>query len=111
MSWKCAISASVLSGYLLCLGVGPLMSQSNEERIPLIMTKLPPSSSTSYEAIKKRAGQVIVQSLSLTKAEMWSVPKANAEAVTSTAASHGVEVTPSCQLEPHLRSGARPAWP
>jgi hypothetical protein len=94
MSWKCLVSASVLSGYLLWLGGGAVMSQSNEERIPLIMTKLPPSGSSAYEAIKKRAGEVIVQSLSLTKAEMWSVPKANAEAVTRTAASHGVDVNP-----------------
>ena len=82
MSWKCLISASVLSGYLLWLGVGAVASQASEERTPLIMTKLPPSGSPAYEAIRKRAGEVVVQTLSLTKAEMWSVPKANAEAVT-----------------------------
>ena len=94
MSRKCLISASVLSGYLLWLGAGAVASQASEERTPLIMTKLPPSGSPGYEAIRKRAGEIAVQTLSLTKAETWSVPKANAEAVTRLAASHGVEVTP-----------------
>ena len=94
MSWKCLISESVLSGYLLWLGVGAVASQASEERTPLIMTKLPPSGSPGYEAIRKRAGEIAVQTLSLTKAETWSVPKANAEAATRLAASHGVEVTP-----------------
>ena len=94
MSRKCLISASILSGYLLWLGAGAVASQASEERTPLIMTKLPPSGSPGYEAIRKRAGEIAVQTLSLTKAETWSVPKANAEAVTRLAASHGVEVTP-----------------
>lgn len=93
MSWRCSIAAIALCGSLLWLSAGAAVSQAGAERTALIMTKLPLSGSPVYEAVRKRAGDVVVQTLSLTKAEAWSVPKANVDAVTRAAASHGVEVT------------------
>ena len=58
----------------------------------LIMSGLPPHGSAGYHAIKKRAGKATGQALPLTKSEMWSVPKASAEAVRTTAQAQGSEV-------------------
>jgi len=56
------------------------------------MENLPPPSSSTYKAIKKRAGKATGQILALTKTEMWSVPKENVEDVKTAATQHGVSV-------------------
>src|SRR5688572_20340294 len=97
MSWRgptAAIAGAIaLWGCVLWLGPGAGASQASDERVALVMTKLPPPGSSQYQAIRKRAGEVVVQPLRLTKAEAWSVPKASAEAATKAAAAQGVEVT------------------
>ena len=58
----------------------------------MIMSKLPLQSSTTYKAIWKHAGEATTQVLTLTKAEMWSVPPSNVEAVRKAADRYGVGV-------------------
>jgi hypothetical protein len=70
----------------------PALAQSQPERVPLIMSKLPPQNSPLYKAIKKHAGKATGQVLTLTKTEMWSVPKGNVDAVKKAASQHGVGV-------------------
>jgi Metallo-peptidase family M12 len=53
------------------------------------MSNLPPQDSASYRALKRRAGKVCVEVLTLTKAEMWSVPIERAEAVKYAAQVYG----------------------
>ena len=70
----------------------PALAQTEVERVPLIMSKLPPQNSATYKAIKKHAGKATGQVLTLTKTEMWAVPKGNVEAVKKAAAQHGAQV-------------------
>ena len=53
------------------------------------MTKLPPPNSPIYKRIIKHAGKASGQVLTLTKTEMWEVPKENVEAVKKAAAQYG----------------------
>ena len=76
-----------------CLAVGPALPQTQPERVPLIMTKLPPSGSAQYKRIISKAGKARGQVLTLTKTEMWEVPKENVEAVKKAAAEHGANAT------------------
>src|SRR5215472_2457684 len=80
MLYRFTIGSGPLLGCLIWLGVSPAYAQIDQERIQLIL-KLPPQKSAVYKAIKRLAGKVAGQSLPLTKCEMWSVPKENAEAV------------------------------
>jgi hypothetical protein len=57
------------------------------------MTKLPPSGSAKYKAIISKAGKARGQVLTLTKTEMWEVPKENVEAVKKAAGEHGAAAT------------------
>jgi len=77
------------------LAAGPALTQTQPapERVPLIMTKLPPSNSPTYKRIIKHAGKARGQVLTLTKTEMWEVPKENVEAVKKAAAEHGAAAT------------------
>ena len=75
------------------LGVSPALAQAQPERVPLIMTKLPPSGSALYKRIIGKAGKARGQVLTLTKTEMWEVPKENVEAVKKAAAEHGAAAT------------------
>src|SRR5262245_26942526 len=84
--------AAALAGYLGCVAAAPALAQDEHERVPLIMSKLPPQGSALYKAIKRHAGRAKGQVLSLTKTEMWAVPKRNVEAVKRAAAQHGVDV-------------------
>src|SRR5215831_10769363 len=88
-----ALSASGLLGCLVCLTVGLALAQSQSERVPLIMTKLPPQASATYKSIIKHAGKARGQVLTLTKTEMWEVPTENVEAVKKAAATHGALAT------------------
>jgi hypothetical protein len=74
------------------LMAAPAFAQGDQERVPLIMSKLPPQGSALYRAIKRHAGKAKGQVLSLTKTEMWAVPKRNVAAVKRAAAQHGVGV-------------------
>ena len=93
---KCARSISSVSllGCLLWLAAGPALAQTEPERVPLIMTKLPPSGSATYKRIIGKAGKARGQVLTLTKTEMWEVPKENVEAVKKAAAEHGAVANP-----------------
>ena len=93
---KCALSfASVaLLGCFLWVATGPAMAQGEPERVPLIMTKLPPAGSPTYKRIIGKAGKARGQVLTLTKTEMWEVPKENVEAVKKAAAEHGAVANP-----------------
>jgi hypothetical protein len=62
------------------------------ERVELILAKLPPQSSATYRAIRKLAGEGTRQVLALTKSEMWSVPKANVNALKAAAEAQGASV-------------------
>jgi len=84
--------AAALAGYLGLLAAAPALAQDEQERVPLIMSKLPPQGSALYNAIKRHAGKAKGQILTLTKTEMWAVPKRNVEAVKRAAAQHGVGV-------------------
>ncbi len=85
---------SLLAGCVTVASV-PAWPQSGEpERVPLIMTKLPPPNSALYKRIIKHAGKAKGQVLTLTKTEMWAVPKENVDAVKKAAAEHGVGVNP-----------------
>jgi hypothetical protein len=90
---SCTLWASGLLVCLVCLTVGLALAQSQPERVPLIMTKLPPQTSATYKSIIKHAGKARGQVLTLTKTEMWEVPKENVEAVKKAAASHGALAT------------------
>ncbi len=84
------VAASLLAG---ALGVGVAVAQgAGPERVPLIMTKLPPSGSATYKKIISKAGKARGQVLTLTKTEMWEVPKENVEAVKKAAVEHGAAV-------------------
>jgi hypothetical protein len=88
------VCATALLGCLAWLATSPAaLAQAEPERVPLIMEKLPPPDSATYKAIKKRAGKATGQVLTLTKTEMWSVPKENVEDVKKAAAQHGVGVS------------------
>lgn len=92
--YACALGAALALGYLVLPAVHPVLAQTEPEpeRVPLIMSKLPPPNSPTYKAIKKRAGKATGQVLTLTKTEMWNVPKGNVDAVKKAAAQHGVNV-------------------
>ncbi len=86
-----SVGATVLAG---ALGVGVAVAQgAGPERVPLIMTKLPPSGSATYKKIISKAGKARGQVLTLTKTEMWEVPKENVEAVKKAAVEHGAAAT------------------
>ncbi len=84
--------ASLLSA-TLCSGVAVAQGAGQPDRVPLIMTKLPPSGSAKYKAIIGKAGKARGQVLTLTKTEMWEVPKENVEAVKKAAGEHGAAAT------------------
>ena len=88
-----AIRAPLLLACFILLAAGPALPQTAPERVPLIMTKLPPQNSETYKRIIKQAGKARGQVLTLTKSEMWEVPKENVDAVKKAAAQHGANAT------------------
>jgi hypothetical protein len=93
MTYIRAAYAVPLIGCVAWLGISAAMAQSEPQRVPLIMTKLPPSGSALYKRIIGKAGKARGQVLTLTKTEMWEVPKENVEAVKKAAAEHGAAAT------------------
>ena len=62
--------------FIVCLAwlvVGLEVARAQDGRVPLIMSKLPPQASVPYRALKRRAGNVVIEVLPLTRAEVWSV--------------------------------------
>ena len=92
MRCKRAVHAALALGCILWLATVPALSQTQDGRVQMIMSKLPPQASTTYRAIRKRAGRAAVQVLTLTKTEMWSVPLDRVAAVKRVAARLGVGV-------------------
>jgi len=72
---------ALVLGCFLWLTTGAAVAQSQDGRVQMIMSNLPPQTSTTYRAIRKRAGNTAVQVLTLTKTEMWSVPQDKVAAV------------------------------
>jgi hypothetical protein len=88
-------SVPLLLGLMASLAVGPVLAQalspeaspSEEERVQLIISKPPTAKDKESrsrlsqlgerlrDAIKKHSGETTGNALSLTKAEVWSVPK------------------------------------
>ena len=74
------------------IATAPAGSQSGEARVSLVMSKLPPQNSAAYRAIRKHAGDVTVELLTLTKTEVWSLSADKADAVKAAANRYGVGV-------------------
>jgi hypothetical protein len=87
------VAASLAATALLSSGSAVAQGAGQPERVPLIMTKLPPSGSAKYKAIIGKAGKARGQVLTLTRTEMWEVPKENVEAVKKAAGEHGAAAT------------------
>ena len=87
------VAASLAATALLSSGSAVAQGAGQPDRVPLIMTKLPPSGSAKYKAIISKAGKARGQVLTLTKTEMWEVPKENVEAVKKAAGEHGAAAT------------------
>ena len=84
-----------LTALLGCLMLGsPTLAQTDQQRVPLIMSKLPSQRSATYKGLKALADNPAVQALALTKSEIWSVPAEKVDAVMQAAARHGVDVRP-----------------
>jgi hypothetical protein len=98
----------VLFGLGLC--PAPALAQGNDGRVGLIISKLPEAKSKAdekrlYDKIKKVAGSASSQALSLTRTQVWWVPKENVDAVKKAAAEHGVAVR---HIDPGWRALFRP---
>jgi hypothetical protein len=108
-------STLLLLGLVASLAAGPALSQSvspgsapaEEERVQVVVTKPTPAAQKGKQAkppeqqmpegmrdaLKQHSGQASGQALSLTKAEVWSVPKSKVEALKQIATQHGAVVT------------------
>jgi hypothetical protein len=75
---------------LAWLVTGVEVACTQEGRVPLIISKLPPQGSVPYRALKRRAGDVVIEVLPLTKAEVWSVLRERVEPVRQAAGRYDV---------------------
>jgi hypothetical protein len=80
------------AGWLLSLTSGPALSRGQAERAELIISKLPKADSPAYRALWIFGGKSPVQVLTLTKMEVWSVPRNRVAAVKRVASRFGVGV-------------------
>jgi hypothetical protein len=79
---------------LVWLAAGPAFGQTGGERVPLILSRLPAQGTTAYESLRRQAGNdVSVESLSLTKSEVWTVAGNRVGGLRAAAARIGVGVT------------------
>ena len=83
---------SLLAVGLLWLTNGPALSRTPNERVELILSKLPPKGGSAYRALRIFAGNSPVQVLTLTKMEVWSLPHSRVAAVKRASARFGVRV-------------------
>jgi Metallo-peptidase family M12 len=79
---------------LICLGSVPALTQTGQQRVQLVMSKLPSKQSPTYKALEALADNPVVQALSLTKSEIWSVPAEKVDAVIQAATRRGVSAQP-----------------
>ena len=86
------VRLAALLGSIIWLGSLPAQAQTDQQRVLLVMSKLPSQQSGTYKALKRAADNPTVQALALTKSEIWSVPAEKVEAVAREAARHGVGV-------------------
>jgi hypothetical protein len=105
--WLLGLIASLAVGPALSQSVSPDSSPAEEERVQVIVTKPAPAAQKAKQAkppeqqmpegmrdaLKQHSGQTGGQALSLTKAEVWSVPKSKVESLKQAAGQHGVIVT------------------
>jgi hypothetical protein len=84
------VIATALVSSMPCLGITPAHAQLGKERVPLILTNLPPQRTTLYRRLLKLAGRGNRQMLTLTKTEMWDVPKDKVEDIKRAAAQYGL---------------------
>src|SRR6476661_7765603 len=84
-----------LMALLGCLMLGSptlVLAQSDQQRVSLILSKLPPQKSAAYKRLKARADKPTVQVLALSKSEIWSVPVGKVDTLARAAARRGVKV-------------------
>ncbi len=93
MLWKGMVPAAVVCASIHALAAGAALAQASSEPVRLVLSNLPSADSSAYRSIRARAGAASPQALPLTRSEMWSVPAQNAEAVSTLALQHGVEVS------------------
>jgi len=89
-----AVTVVALLGSLVWLASATAQAQTDQQRVMLIMSKLPSPQSATYRALKGLADNPQVQVLALTKSEIWSVPAEQADAVVQAATRHGVSARP-----------------
>jgi len=70
----------------------PASAHDGAERVSLVLAKLPPRDSAAYKAILAQAGKPAIETLSLTKAEVWSFAAGSLAAVRTEATRHGASV-------------------
>ena len=101
------LSADLVTSSVLAQPLSSGPSSGGEERVQLIISKLPPPTSKGKDsktsasqvresirnAIKSSAGDATSRALTLTNAESWSVAKDKVEAVKQAAAERGLVVT------------------
>jgi hypothetical protein len=85
------VAASMAS--IVAFGGSSISADDASRKVGLILSHLPPASSTEYRSLRKIAGKADGQSLEMTKAEMWNVPEAEVDALIAAAARQGVTVT------------------
>jgi hypothetical protein len=79
-------------GCLLWLTGGPVFSRTSDQPVELIMSKLPPDGTPAYRAFRVLAGKSPVQVLTLTRMEVWALPRNRVAAVKRAAGRFGVAV-------------------
>jgi hypothetical protein len=77
---------------VLLLFCGGASRASESSAVDLVLGKLPANDSREYASLRETAGAAVRESLSMTGAEMWSVPRERLEAFLAAAGSLGVEV-------------------
>src|SRR5262245_58827689 len=85
------IKLVALLGSLIWLAGAPAQAQTNQQPVPLLMSKMPPQQSVAYKALKVVADNPTVQALALTKSEIWLVPAENVDALMQAATRYGVD--------------------
>jgi hypothetical protein len=83
---------SILLACCAWLTAAPVVAQTESERVEIILSGLSSQDSAAYRAIRELAGRASGQVLTLTKTEMWSIPRGNLKAVSRRAARHGVRL-------------------
>ena len=88
------LSRAVLLAVACVLGLTnePALSRAPDERVEVIMSKLPPKGGPAYRAFRILAGKPPVQVLTLTNMEVWSLAHNRVAAVKRAAARFGVGV-------------------